>query len=308
MLYIVGYWHLFAFTRAFPEYYNAFTIMVAMVLLGLFVIISGFLIGSSAKKSVSSVHFYKNRLIRIYPIYPLYALAVVLFYAYGINDAATSFKSLILISMYHGPASVTLWFVTMIVLFYLATPLLLKLVESPVKYLFFIIAIMAMTVALQVVFGTVDYRLLLYFPCYCIGIHCSRHGIRTRVVNIRSALLLFCLGLILSFIEFGAWSQFNSILIILSCPYLIFAISCLNEDKFKRLGIISLLSYSSFAMYLFHRPIYFTLRSLYFPESGQFQVLYLVAVCLPAVVFISWGLQKLYDMCRMEVNRFCGLG
>lgn len=305
ILYIVGFWHLFDYTHAFREYYNSFTRMAMIISMGLFVIISGFLVGSSAMKSVSLIHFYKNRLIRIYP---LYALAVILLYAYGVNDAATSIKSLILISMYYGPAPVTLWFITMIMLFYLVTPLLLKLVESPVKYLLFIVAIFAMTVMAQAIFRTVDHRLVLYFSCYCIGIYCSRYGLRTRVVNIWSALLLLCLCLILPFVGIDIGALLRIIPIIFSSTYLIFAINYLNEDKFKRLNIVSTLSYCSFAMYLFHRPIYLTLKALYFPESGQFQVLYLMTVCLPAVVFISWGVQKLYDICYIEVNKFCGLG
>jgi peptidoglycan/LPS O-acetylase OafA/YrhL len=307
ILYIVGFWHLFSYTRAFPGYYNSFTFVFTKVVLGLFIMISGFLIASSAKRSVSLIHFYKSRLVRIYP---LYALAVILFYLCGLNDATTSIKALMLISMFYGPVPVTLWFITLLVLFYLLTPILLKFVESPAKYLFFIVAIFALIIVSQAIFGTLNYRLLFYLPPYCVGIYCSRHGLRTRGVNIKFALLLCFLWLILSFIgmDSDALVLLKIILIILSCSYLIFLISCLNEDKFKRLNIISLLSYSSFAMYLFHRPIYSTFRGLFFPESLPLQVLYLMAICLLAVVIISWGVQRLYDMGCLAISKYCGPG
>jgi len=296
MLYIVGYWHLFNYTDAFPDYRNSYTSKLTLIVLGLFVFISGFLLGCKAEKSSSLLNFYKKRLARIYP---LYVLAVILFYLLGINDGLTSFKSMFFISMYYGPSPRTLWFVTMLMLFYLATPLFLKLLAKPLNYLMFVIALFAVTFALGITFKTVDYRILLYLPCFCVGIYSSHYGFKTRVVNFKSALLLFCVYLILSFFdEVDSWI-FNHLIkaipMILSCSYLIFLIIYLNEDRFKSLKIISMLSYSSYAMYLFHRPIYKTLKALYFPESAQFQVLYLITIGLVMVFFISWGLQKLYD-------------
>ena len=303
MLYIVGYWHLFTYTDAFPQYKNSFTLEFFQIVLGLFVIISGFLIGCSTTKSASLIHFYKNRLIRIYP---LYVLAVILFYIYGLNDVLTSIKSLIFLSMYIRPAPLTLWFITMLMLFYIATPFIVKLVEYPVKYFLLVILIFMITIALNTTFRTVDYRILLYFPCYCIGLHCAQNGLKTRFVNIYTALLLFGLWLIFSFIEINSWTlnKLKDTLIILSCSYLFFTICYLNEHKFRRFKIISFLSYCSYSMYLFHRPIYITLKALYFPIGAQFQILYLMTAGLVTVALISWGLQKLYDIGYTAVSEY----
>ena len=67
MLYIVGYWHLFNYTDAFPQYSNAVTYTMTLIVLGLFVLISGFLIGRREVKptdnSSSIVGFYKKKLM-----------------------------------------------------------------------------------------------------------------------------------------------------------------------------------------------------------------------------------------------------
>jgi peptidoglycan/LPS O-acetylase OafA/YrhL len=302
MLYIVGYWHLFDYTTSFPEWKNSFTYVLSLIVMGLFVVISGFLVGGSGRKSNSPMHFYKTRLVRIYL---LYALTVVLFYFYGFNGGATSIKSLFFVSMVYGPPPTTLWFINMLALFYLATPFLLRLAGNPVNYVLFIIAVL---VTIWIFFTTtenVDERILLYFPCFCIGVYCSRYGLETRAVNIGSAFLLFAIGVFFSFtrIDSGTFNSLKYLFLIVSCSYLIFAISYINEDKFKNFKIVSLISYSSFAMYLFHRPIYVTLHALYFPEKGQLQLLYLITVCLPLMVFMSWGLQKLNDIGYGTVNK-----
>ncbi|MEO1401528.1 MAG: acyltransferase [Cyanobacteria bacterium J06635_1] len=294
MLYIVGYWHLFNYTDAFPDYKNRFTYGLMLVVMGLFVFMSGFLIGCTTKSSTGLIHFYKKRLIRIYP---LYALAVIVFYFYGISAASTLFKSLFFISMYNGPAPYTLWFITMLMLFYLVAPFLVRAVEEPAKYFLLVGAMFLVNLALMFVVKNMDHRILLYFPCFCTGIYYAKYGLQARKINIVPALILFCFGLILSGVEIDSLvlNGIKYIPLVLSCSYLIFAISLINEDKFKRFKLISLFSYSSFAMYLFHRPVYVTLKALYFPEGEYFQALYLTTVGLLMVTLVSWGLQKLYD-------------
>jgi peptidoglycan/LPS O-acetylase OafA/YrhL len=207
--------------------------------------------------------------------------------------------------MYYGPSPWTLWFITMLALFYLATPLLLKLIERPVEYILFTGGLYLLTLVLLMTFKTVDERLLLYFPCYVLGIYCSRYGIRTPMVNITSAIILIGVWALLELIDMNSWmfNLFRDILMVISFSYLILVISYLNEKRFKRLTIISLLSYSSFAMYLFHRPVYIDLTALYFPETEQLQVLYLSTVCLIAVVCVSWAVQKTYDMGYAAVSK-----
>jgi len=301
ILYIVGYWHLFNYTDAFPGYANPVTGCAVSIVLGVFVFVSGFPNGRPTEKEIRPIQFYRRRLLRIYP---LYAVALLLFYLYGICDAGTALKSLVFVSMFFGPSPYTLWFVTMIMLFYLITPALLGVVESPAKFLLFSGALFLIVFGLEAAFSTMDRKLLVFFPCYCVGIYCSRHGFKTRLVNCPSMLLLFLLWIVLMLFDSDSWTyrQIGNISEVLSCSFLISATCYLNEGKFKRSGIISFISYSSFAMYLFHRPIYSTLISLYFPGDGVLQVVYLGTVCLSLVIFTSWGVQKVYDRARFALS------
>ena len=295
MLYIVGYWHLFDYTDSFPNYSNNLTCSLTVIILGLFVLISGFLVGTSAKNSVRALDFYKKRMFRIYP---LYALAVIIFYIFHMNDLETSIKSLFFITMYVGPSPATLWYITMLFLFYLLTPLLVRWVNKPAKFFGFTLFILGITFLLLVVgFESVDYRLLLYFPSFCMGVYCSYYGVTNKVVNYKSALFLFFIWLCTFFINIDSeiLIQLKSTPLIISVSYLMFLISYINEKHFKKIKIISLLSYSSYAMYLFHRPIYSSLIRLYFPEKGELQILYLMFFCLIVIFTFSWFMQKFYD-------------
>jgi len=293
ILYIVGFWHLSDYTNYLSITKNPFLSDLTLTVLGLFVFISGFLLGKTNKQPINFLPFLKKRLLRIYP---LYALAVIVFYFFDINNALISIKSLFFISMFSGPAPFTLWFITMIMFFYVLTPFLVNAVKNKKKYFLFILLCSIVTFILIVFYKNIDYRLAFYFPLFCLGIYCSNYGVRDRYVNFNLAMVLLLFGLLLKQIEINSWliTQFFKLPIVLSCSYIIFYFSIINECKFKSLGIISIISYSSFSMYLFHRPIYSSLIEFYFPKQEELQFLYLIFGCF-LVLIVSWGIQKTYD-------------
>ncbi|MBE9203854.1 acyltransferase family protein [Synechocystis salina LEGE 06099] len=118
MLWIVGYWHLFNYTEAFSYYDNNLTKFVTYVALGLFVFISGYLIG--VKEEFRTVEQVKKFLVKkIFRIYPLYAVALLITSYRGPDSSDTIVKGLGLISMFWKPAPLTFWFISMIINFYL---------------------------------------------------------------------------------------------------------------------------------------------------------------------------------------------
>jgi surface polysaccharide O-acyltransferase-like enzyme len=136
ILYIAGYWHLFNYTKAFPLYQNVVTSRLLMVVLGLFVLISGYLIGTKANSNSKSglVVFYAKRLLRIYPPYIFFS---IIFYVLNVGSGKKLIKTATLISMVFPPAANTLWFVAMIIIFYLITPLLINVCKNKVNYFLF---------------------------------------------------------------------------------------------------------------------------------------------------------------------------
>ena len=303
-IYIVAFWHLVEYANAVPEhaYKNSWTGLMTVGILGLFVFISGYLSGGRKGQSLSPIEFYRKRLLRIYP---LYALAIFMFYLFGINGSQTSLISLFGLSMYVGSKPITLWFITMIVVFYLLAPFFLKLVDRPLQYFAAVSGVFTGSVLLYMALGTVDIRLLLYLPCFAAGLFCSIHGITNRVFNLKTMMIVFGMGLPLLQVESGMLSpgRLGRIPIVLALAYLTFYAFYRNERFFKHSRLVTFLSYGSFAMYLFHRPIYSTVTSWYLPEGEWLQLLYLISVFAVLVTSISWGLQKAYDVILSTTQR-----
>lgn len=77
-------------------------------------------------------------------------------------------------------------------------------------------------------------------------------------------------------------------------PLLVLLLS--ERVKFRPhvVSCFSVLSYSGFTMYLFHRPIYMAYSPL-FPPFPMGQLLVLWVVALPTVILISYIIQSTYD-------------
>jgi peptidoglycan/LPS O-acetylase OafA/YrhL len=192
--------------------------------------------------------------------------------------------------MYSGPAPWTLWFITMLMLLYLATPLFLNFIEKPLYFFILIGAIMMATIILDILYKGVDTRLLLYLPCYGLGLYSSRYSFSDKFVNNKTAFITLMIGIISTLIntESILFTQLKHIPLVISSSYLILSFSHSHEEQLPSFQIIEFLSYSSFSIYLFHRPIFITLKSLYFPESGMLQIVYLMSICMLSICIISW--------------------
>lgn len=293
VLYIVGYWHMFNYTQAFPEYNNEVTVRVTVIILGLFVFLSGFLLG---RRNVNFnltdfIWFYKKRIIRIYP---LYVGALTLFLFYGLCDRSVWAKGVLSISMFYGPPPPTLWFITMILFFYLVAPFLIATTRSTAKYVLLASSILTTLFCAYMISPTADPRVVIYFPAFALGIYFSNRDKQVKLSMITSITLS---SLVISFFFSTApEASFASIPIASIIPFAIFSAF---KGRLKNTAMRSLfgkLSYAGFIMYLIHRPIYLTMKNIYFPSELWMQVLYLVLICLPVIFGISWLLQKSYDL------------
>lgn len=295
MVYIVGYWHLFDYADASLGHDVVAMNLLTHTVLAIFVFISGFLLGGDSTRKMSAGQFYLRRLLRIYP---LYALAVIVFYLAGINDGWTSVKALLGVSMYLAPAPLTLWFITMLVLFYFVAPVLLMLVDRVAAYIRFVFSLFVGTIIVMLAFDTVDPRAVLYFPSFCLGIFCANHGVKNRLVNplLAGAVFVVCAPLILITFAIETLNYLKQIPLVASGAYLVFYLCWRKEQRFTRSIVVSFLAYSSYAIYLFHRPVFNSLQAIYFPETEVFQILYLLTLGFTLAALIAWCLQKSYDV------------
>jgi len=294
VLYIVGFWHLMNYTSAFPIYYNQITLRVTVIILGLFVFLSGYLLGrktiAPSKEGIKS--FYVKRFLRIYP---LYLGAIGLFFLFHLSDNSALLKAGFLVSMFYGPPPPTLWFITMIMGFYLLAPLLICAQNHEAKFWTLASMIFVIIVLITLFSPTGDQRIVVYFPAFACGIY---------FVNLaqhkKHLLSFFSVGFLLSIIlslyveNFPERSLWSIPLATLG-PALIFILSRRYENHIPNIKLFGILSYAGFVMYLIHRPVYHLMKLLYFPSMENLQVMYLVFLCLPLIILISLLIQRGYD-------------
>ena len=301
ILYIVGFWHLLSYTTAIPHYNNIVTYRFTWIVLGAFVLVSGYFLGVKNSSHYTLFAFYKKRLIRIYPPY---LLSVVIFFVLGLSDMTMSFKAILGISMFIRPGPSTLWFVTMLIFFYAMSPLFISLSEQGIfKYLFLYFVLFCSFLGYEYSSNLIfhyyylDIRVAVYLAPFMTGIYIARNDI---IKNKNKLILL------VTIVAFTISCYFNSdnwgmnllysIPMVTTAPLLLFLVfSQLTIERAIAQRITIFLSTASYFMYLFHRPFYIVIKTIYFPTSPVNQLFFLLVICLPVIIISSFIMQKIYD-------------
>jgi len=301
---------MFDYTKAFPEYNNLITYRFMIIVLGTFVFISGYFVGlkNISLNKHSIMQFYGSRLLRIYP---LYLIAIVLFTFLNLSNLPTSIKAGFGISMLVKPAPLTLWFITMLLLFYAISPFLIHASRTIKmgKLVLYYIFLLLLLLALSILTNTIDDRVILYFPSFALGILVARKNIEFLKNNYFVwALILISFSILVSFINtpYGKINLLMKTPMVLSCSYFLFRVAKENIVFSKEISKkIAILSYSSYCMYLFHRPVIYVIKKIYFPETHFYQVVYLIGFCLPFILLSSFTIQRTYDIAmNMLINKY----
>lgn len=306
IVYIVSFWHMLNYTEAVPGYNNIITSRITWIILSTFVFISGYFIGDRnfEIQKQKLMQFYIKKVIRIYP---LYLLSILLFTQLGISDLGTSIKAIFLISMFLKPAPPTLWFITMIMLFYVISPFIICgcqnrkiMIEIIVAYIFMLAFLLYRQAEL------LDVRLMVYFPAFVFGIFISVNEKRISTIN-KLVIIPLLIGAFISFFYNTSFLSKNlllSTLLVTTASFFLFNIfRTIHIENNKTVSFVTILSYSSYSMYLFHRPIYITLKKVYFPSLYFLQVLYLFIVGFFCIFVFSFFIQKTYDILVRQINR-----
>jgi len=295
ILYIVGFWHLWEYAPDAPHYQNSFTHTLTFMALGLFVFISGFLLGGARVpvNFAGVMSFYGKRLLRIYP---LYGLALVVFVLCGLTDWATAAKSATGVVMFFGPSPATLWFVAMLIWFYLLAPVLIISARNACVFIGMCCALYLGMAMLAVALPQADKRLFIYFPAFAAGIAAGAQLWEPGRWRIYAgiAACVFA-GLLASAGNFGLFTVPLEGAVAVTGPAFVFACCAHGAQSFAPNRTVALVSYAGFAMYLFHRPLLGWAKDLFMPQGFFPQWFYLTILCLPIVLLLSWGLQATYD-------------
>jgi surface polysaccharide O-acyltransferase-like enzyme len=171
MLYIVGYWHLFNYVDLFDNYNNIATNLFTRLCLGYFVLVSGYFASIKFQKT-KIIKFYVTKILRIYP---MYFAAVLLFYFLGINSLDKTITAATLIAMFYPPVPWTLWFITMMMVLYIITPVIIKSigffnVSSVHRIVVLLLPVIFVLLVYSYWSGYLDLRLVLYFIPFAYGI------------------------------------------------------------------------------------------------------------------------------------------
>jgi peptidoglycan/LPS O-acetylase OafA/YrhL len=291
MIFIIGFWHITDYTSIFKI--GPWGVYLMYMVLGCFMYISGYLLAYKYKEINSFdalQQFYTNRFIRIYPLFLLAVISYALLFDINIRNVIFS---LLCISNFIPPQLGTLWFVSMILVFYLLYPLLYK-------NLYYFFGIIVLLIGFNLIFGGLDKRIIYYLSSFQLGILFAKNKWSIRLpkyVNLLILLIASSLAILLSY------------KIILPSPIYILSFCCIgfffiysfslviNERLFVFRSFFKWISYSSFCAYMFHRQIYALFLKVLPSADSMIRLLVLWIIVFPSTIIIGYYFQLIYDKC-----------
>ena len=294
VLYIVCIWHLNSYLSneyKFSGETLRFLHCVTESILGAFTFLSGYFLKRYIFSSFRDVlSFYGKRLKRFYLLLLLSALTYLVLSWVTISQFL---QVMVGTNLLFGDAVGTLWYFSMIILFYILTPLL-SFKRNEFKWWLPLSSLCVFGVFCVLVYFTeADYRMLLYFPCYIIGLSTNKLFENNKVNGVLLLLVVISYAIVymlnlhdeivfrIIMTQFGVWT------VILLC-----VIICTS----KCYTPITFISTASMVAYLFHRQVFSLCRNScesffhinYIPLGG--------AIILSILFFIvSYYIQIIYN-------------
>lgn len=287
--------------------------------LGLFVFLSGYFVNIK-QVSFSNWTMVKSFwLKKILRIVPLYYLALIQFcWMNNISDFSRigiHFLGLQLVFTQFYKPIMTLWFIGLIIIYYSLFCILntkkIQVVYKIIIAVFFAVVSFLLSYKAKVI----DDRIYLYYFVFLSGILSIKYQIfggswwkKIAIINYLFFPLIFSLCFFMEETQKidiiqGSASLQNLVWTILMLSFVawIYAICDLIYKKLQNSKIhkfIGLISYCSYGIFLFHRPVWFVstlvLEKLSI-KNNYLNGFLLVAFGIPLIVFVSYTIQKFYD-------------
>lgn len=280
--------------------------------LGIFVFISGYL--QEYNYMERGIKSYVSR--KIFRIIPLYLLALVLFVvmigSVNLNCFVIhSFGLQILVASSFCQPLPTLWYVGLIIGYYLLFIVIKKMSnERGINIVLLYLGFFVLAILIKVLTGAIDKRFFIYYFIFVMGVLVARMDIYkylyTRTFILSLIILVVSLYLYASdiyplvraemHVPFFSYSSFEAFglvnLIMVSWVVLVYYICSISRMKSR---LINIVAYSSYCIYLFHRPVWWGMVTIYNPSDDILRGAYLGVLGLPIIIFISYYAQKKYD-------------
>jgi peptidoglycan/LPS O-acetylase OafA/YrhL len=285
--------------------------------LSMFFFVSGFVLyysHDSIETTKGMLDFWKKRVVRIFPLYWLSIIALLVLQTFNIKEHLISFSfSSVLIQMlglqallaprFISPIFINInWFVSVILIFYLIYPLIVRPFRDGRDGAHLVLASFAVLlpfVVMRLLFDIIDFRFFLYYGIFVAGILTCKYGAmyksspQPRFLCI-GAILLIAILFLMRFLPlmryakqaetaaavgflFNGFFPYNpadvpsliSVVILLNIVallfiYVAFIAARLYVPSINRamLSLILIIAFSSYSIYLFHRLIFASLDAL----------------------------------------------
>lgn len=269
MFYIVAVLHLSQYIElpaSVSRVYNPWiSSLFTNLALSLFSMISGYLIGAKykfGKGGTSVLHFYKKRILRFYPLFFIASWAL---YFIGFNSFDATLNGLLGIAVFSANEPRTLWYISMLMLFYLVTPIINRrslVWKVIVSVTFLLLACLAFKL-----FRNVDFRMVYNLAFYSLGLVLSELRLpfvdKDRVIVSKRFQTLLNVALVILFIAAVPLSYLYCRsafwVVVLLGVISVFALSdIVSLIKSTVVGsLVKFCSYGSMVCYMFHRVFYY---------------------------------------------------
>lgn len=288
VLWIVGFWHLINYLSQECRLEGNSLVICKEITYGVlacFTFLSGYFLKKYDFNNIDDILiFYKKRLLRFYPLFVVASFCLLV--------CGGTFKQVIFailgLSLFAPPAIPTLWYFSMLLLFYLFTPMLKVKDTTKIRIVFLLLFIAVIVLG----YFFADQRLIMYFPFYVLGLNLSNRIVE-RIMNFPVFIIT-----ILLFVGLCIVGSENLIIQIVQamagvCTILSFS-KLVYKDKIQR--PVSFIAEASMCAYLFHRPIY-AVFTFVLGKSKPFHYMPIyVAIVAVVILFItSYFVQKYYN-------------
>lgn len=279
--------------------------ILTSIALSLFVFISGYLITASPlslRTRTDIVEWLKKRFIRLYPLYFASTLLYVVYYFHDLNVIMTMAQILclnLIISPWFGDSFRTIWFASMIMLYYLFFAASFYQRKRWTPYLK-ICTILGALIVGRILWGLVEDRLILYFPIFIAGLWSGDNLLLSKPISNR----VFFLGLVSCIAASMAYPALRENALYRSIDQAVIGLLAVIPvwrgtqylgSKITNHSPVLFLSYASYGMYLFHRFIFRAILILYYPKTTNEMYFYLLVCGIPMVIVFGYLIQRVYD-------------
>lgn len=305
-LWVVGFWHLICYAPGYKSIYSPVGQCITDVFMACFMYISVVMLNSYKFKTFNNVAaFFIKRFKRFYILYFIAALTLYIANLYIGSPMFTGSEQLVLtllgLTSLLPPHAGFLWFMSMIMLFYLLTPLLM--IHKKRSYTIIIgLLILLLFVIWMHFIHTLDKALFIFFPIYVTGLLTDRQWLKSKCGNLTLTALsiIFCVMAIFINLNYIPTTLINIKLFIsyLSCIFGSFSIIFLSYVLQRNNLLTSIflwIAYGSLCSYLFHRHFYSIIDTIFTYLNIVPTLPLLIFIYLPTMLFGTYLIQLIYD-------------